>query len=118
MKLHKLKRIAILMAPLLLYGGAALAATSGTSIDQPITFFGNLIHGSIANLAFLGGSAAAIYSYHHDGFSGYSRFSTTASSGPCCLWFSARSTPWQAAMSTSRRSDRCTWVVWCPSVSC
>ena len=69
MKLHKLKRIAILMAPLLLYGGAALAATSGTSIDQPITFFGNLIHGPIANLAFLGGSAAAIYSYHHDGFS-------------------------------------------------
>ncbi|HKD74470.1 MAG TPA: hypothetical protein VKB76_03205 [Ktedonobacterales bacterium] len=69
MKLHKLKRIAILVAPLLLYGGAALAATSGTSIDQPITFFGNLIHGPIANLAFLGGSAAAIYSYHHDGFS-------------------------------------------------
>jgi len=45
------------------------AATSGTSIDQPITFFGNLINGPIANLAFLGGSAAAVYSYHHDGFS-------------------------------------------------
>ena len=69
MNLNKLKRVVVFAAPLMLYAGAALAATSGTSIDQPITFFGNLVHGPIANLAFLGGSAAAIYSYHHDGFS-------------------------------------------------
>jgi hypothetical protein len=64
-----MKRSLLLTAALLLVAAQVFAATSGTSIDQPITFFGNLIHGPIANLAFLGGSAAAIYSYHHDGFS-------------------------------------------------
>ena len=64
-----MKRSLLLTAAMLLVATQVFAATSGTSIDQPITFFGNLIHGPIANLAFLGGSAAAIYSYHHDGFS-------------------------------------------------
>ena len=64
-----MKRSLLLTAALLMVAAQVFAATSGTSIDQPITFFGNLIHGPIANLAFLGGSAAAIYSYHHDGFS-------------------------------------------------
>src|SRR5215471_17908891 len=64
-----MKRSLLLTAALLMVAANVFAATSGTSIDQPITFFGNLIHGPIANLAFLGGSAAAIYSYHHDGFS-------------------------------------------------
>jgi len=64
-----MKRPLLLTAALLMVAAQVFAATSGTSIDQPITFFGNLIHGPIANLAFLGGSAAAIYSYHHDGFS-------------------------------------------------
>jgi hypothetical protein len=63
-----MKRSLLLTAAMLLVATQVFAATSGTSIDQPITFFGNLIHGPIANLAFLGGSAAAIYSYHHDGF--------------------------------------------------
>jgi hypothetical protein len=64
-----MKRPLLLTAALLMVAAQVFAAASGTSIDQPITFFGNLIHGPIANLAFLGGSAAAIYSYHHDGFS-------------------------------------------------
>jgi hypothetical protein len=65
---QKFKRIAAFAAPLMLYAGAALAAGVASPLDQPITYFGNLIHGPIANLTFLGGSAAAIYAYHHDGF--------------------------------------------------
>jgi hypothetical protein len=62
-------RTLLLTAALLMVAANVFAATSGTSIDQPITFFGNLVHGPIANLSFLGGSCAAVYSYHHDGFS-------------------------------------------------
>jgi hypothetical protein len=62
-------RTLLLTAALLMVAANVFASTSGTSIDQPITFFGNLVHGPIANLSFLGGSCAAVYSYHHDGFS-------------------------------------------------
>src|SRR6266851_5558704 len=54
-----LNRLLTLTAPLLLYAGTALAANSGTPIDQTATTMQTIISGPVAMILILAGGAAA-----------------------------------------------------------
>jgi Type IV secretion-system coupling protein DNA-binding domain len=63
MKFHKLKRIAILTAPLMLCAGAALAATSGWGVDAPLTSAGDMLQtsgGYLAGITAIGGAGVGL----------------------------------------------------------
>jgi hypothetical protein len=55
----KLNRVITLTLPLLLYGGAAFCANSGTPIDTVATTMETVISGPVAMILILAGAAAA-----------------------------------------------------------
>jgi hypothetical protein len=63
MKIKKLVKVFATAAPLMLYAGAAFAATSGfASLDQSLTGFGNLMQNGVGyGVGIAGGSA---FAYH------------------------------------------------------
>ena len=59
---------------LMLYAGAALAATSGTQLDAPVTSFATIASTTIAFLTFLVGSIVAMWSMWRHGELSHSNF--------------------------------------------
>jgi hypothetical protein len=61
------QRVALLTAGVLLIAANAIAATSGTQLDQPVNNFATLLSTTIAFLTFIVGSVVAMWSMWRHG---------------------------------------------------